>query len=165
MKRVIKTQSSTLFLKTALFLIAIIVLIGMIWFPQTEGRAAHLDLLGIYADPFIIYLYIASIPFFIAIHQAFKLLGYIEQDQVFSQISVIALRNIKNCVIVFIGFVTLAILYIFIMSKTTTDDGAGPIALGLVIIFASAVIAVAAAVFQKLLQKAVDIKSENDLTV
>jgi hypothetical protein len=158
-------SGSTLFLKTVLFLIAIIVLIGMIWFPQTEGRAAHLDLVGIYRDPFIIYLYIASIPFFVAINQAFKLLGYIEQDRVFSQVSVQTLRNIKYCVIAFIGFVALAVTYIFIMSKTTTDDGAGPITVGLVIIFASAIIATAAGVFQRLLQNAVDIKSENDLTV
>jgi hypothetical protein len=37
--------------------------------------------------------------------------------------------------------------------------------MGLFMIFVSAVIATAAAVFQKLLQNAVDIKSENDLTV
>ena len=36
---------------------------------------------------------------------------------------------------------------------------------GLVIIFASMVIAVFAAVLQRLLQEAIDIKSENDLTV
>jgi hypothetical protein len=35
----------------------------------------------------------------------------------------------------------------------------------MVIIFASIVIATAAAIFQRLLQNAVDMKSENDLTV
>jgi len=37
--------------------------------------------------------------------------------------------------------------------------------LGIIISFAVSVIATAAAVFQKLFQNAVDIKSENDLTV
>ncbi|MCB0127953.1 MAG: DUF2975 domain-containing protein, partial [Caldilineaceae bacterium] len=42
---------------------------------------------------------------------------------------------------------------------------AGVIGLGIFTTFASIVIATAAAVFQRLLQNAVDIKSENDLTV
>ena len=45
------------------------------------------------------------------------------------------------------------------------DDAPGIIVIGLVIIFASMVIAVFAAVLQRLLQEAIDIKSENDLTV
>ena len=45
------------------------------------------------------------------------------------------------------------------------DDAPGIILIGMVIIFAALVIAVFAAVLQKLLQEAIDIKSENDLTV
>ena len=45
------------------------------------------------------------------------------------------------------------------------DDAPGIILIGMVIIFASMVIAVFAAVLQRLLQEAIDIKSENDLTV
>ena len=45
------------------------------------------------------------------------------------------------------------------------DDAPGLIILGMVIIFASMVIAVFAAVLQRLLQEAINIKSENDLTV
>ena len=45
------------------------------------------------------------------------------------------------------------------------DDAPGIILIGLVLIFASMVIAVFAAVLQRLLQEAIDIKSENDLTV
>src|SRR6266496_4252219 len=53
------------------------------------------------------------------------------------------------------------------LCKTTVkgDDPAGPTALGIFTTFASIVIATAAALFQRLLQNAVDIKSENDLTV
>ena len=67
-------KGSTLFLKFVICLIAIVTLILLIWFPQLEGRAVNLDLISIYADPLIIYAYIGSIPFFVGLYQAFKLL-------------------------------------------------------------------------------------------
>jgi hypothetical protein len=60
-------RGSTVFLKVVILLIAIGVLAAMIRFPQTERRAANLDLTSIYTDPLIIYAYIASIPFFVAL--------------------------------------------------------------------------------------------------
>src|SRR3954447_26691974 len=98
-------RGSTLFLKLVILLIAIVALAAMIRFPQTEGRAANLDLISIYADPFIIYGYIASIPFFVALYQAFKLLGYVDNNQVFSQSAVKAVRNIKYCAITISGLI------------------------------------------------------------
>jgi len=156
-------KRSTLFLKVVVLLIAIVALAGMIRFPQTEGRAANLDLISIYADPFIIYGYIASFPFFIALYQVFKLLGYADNNQVFSQSAVKAVRNIKYCAIIISGFIVLGILYIRLFANG--DDPAGPTALGIFTTFASIVIATGAAVFERLLQNAVDIKLENDLTV
>ena len=70
-------KSSTVFLQVVIVLISIVALAIMIRFPQTEGRASNLDLFSIYADPFIVYMYLASIAFFVALYQAFKLLGYI----------------------------------------------------------------------------------------
>ncbi len=156
-------RGSTFFLKTVVFLIGIVALIGLIWFPQTEGRAANLDLIGIYSDPFIIYIYIASTPFFIGLHQAFKLLNLIDANKAFSQGAVNTLRNMKFASLSLIAFIALALLFIRFFANG--DDPAGPTALGILASFAAAVIATAAAVFQKLLQNAVDIKSENDLTV
>jgi hypothetical protein len=156
-------KGSTLFLKFVICLIAIGALTWLIWFPQLEGRAADLDLISIYMDPLIIYAYMGSIPFFVALYQAFKLLGYVEGNKVFSQSSVDAVRNIKYCALTFIGFIVLGILYI--RASVVDDDPAGVTALGLVTTFASIVIATAAAIFQRLLQNAVDLKSENDLTV
>ncbi|MBX3011620.1 MAG: DUF2975 domain-containing protein [Caldilineaceae bacterium] len=158
-------RGSTLFLKVVILLIAVGALAGLIWFPQTEGRATNLDLVSIYKDPFIIYIYIASISFFVALFQAIQLLGYVEKNQIFSQAAVKAIRNIKYCAIALAAFIAAAILYISAMAKATNDDPAGGVVIGFVIIFASAVIATAAAVFQKLLQNAIAIKSENDLTV
>jgi hypothetical protein len=156
-------RSSTLFLKGVIVLIAIGVLAGLLWFPQTEGRATNLDLISIYKDPFIIYIYIGSIPFFVGLYQAFKLLNYIDRNKAFSQGAVNTLKRIKFASLSLIGFIALALFYIRFFAHG--DDPAGPTALGIIVSFTVAVIATAAAVFQKLLQNAVDIKSENDLTV
>src|SRR3989344_5870215 len=88
-------KSSTIFLQVVIVLIGIVALAIMIRFPLTEGRATNLDLFSIYADPFIIYGYLASIAFFVALYQALKLLGYIRQNKVFSLESVRSLRTIK----------------------------------------------------------------------
>ncbi|MCB0127854.1 MAG: DUF2975 domain-containing protein [Caldilineaceae bacterium] len=156
-------KGSTLFLKFVICLIAIGALVWLIWFPQLEGRATNLDLISIYKDPLIIYTYLGSIPFFVGLYQALKLLGYVDDNQVFSQASVNAMRTIKFCALAFSGFIVLGIL--FIRFTVVNDDPAGVIGLGIFTTFASIVIATAAAVFQRLLQNAVDLKSENDLTV
>lgn len=156
-------HSSTLFLKIVILLIATSVLAGLAWFPQTEGRAANLDLISIYTDPFIVYIYLGSIPFFVGLYQAFKLLNLIDANRAFSQDAVNTLKKMKVASLSLIGFITLALLYIRFMAHG--DDPAGPTALGILVSFAVAIIATAAAIFQKLLQNAVDIKSENDLTV
>ena len=150
-------------MKIVIFLITIGVLVGLIRFPQTEGRAAHLDLLSIYADPLIIYGYIASIPFFVGLYQAFRLLNFIDENNAFSQGAVNTLKNMKYASLSFICFIVLGVF--FIRFFVHGDDPAGPTGLGIFLIFASSVIATAAGVFQKLLQNAVDMKSENDLTV
>jgi hypothetical protein len=157
-------RSSTIFLQVVIVLIGIGALALMLWEPHIEGRNAHATLFQIYFnDPFLAYAYIASIAFFITLHQAFKLLGYVGRNEVFSQRSVKALRTIKYCAISLVGFIVAPEAYLLIARPG--DDIAGGVAIGLFLIFVSTVIATAAAVFERLLQNAVDIKSENDLTV
>ena len=104
------------------------------------------------------------VPFFVGIYQAFKMLGYARRDEVFSPRAVLALRTIKYCAIAVAIFIVGAEVYIFIFVRGT-DDVAGGVMMGAFIILVSAIIATAAAVFERILQNAVDIKSENDLTV
>jgi hypothetical protein len=156
-------KGSTLFLKFVICLIAIGALIWLIWFPQLEGRANNLDLISIYKDPLIIYGFLASIPFFVALYHGFKLLSFVDQNKVFSQSAVKAVRNIKYCAITLSGSIVLGILYIRLFANG--EDSAGVTAVGIFTTFASIVIATAAAVFERVLQNAVDIKLENDLTV
>ncbi|HEX7017574.1 MAG TPA: DUF2975 domain-containing protein [Patescibacteria group bacterium] len=157
------TRSSTLFLRLVIVLIAVATGVGMLWFPQTEGRAAHLDLISIYSDPLIIFVYIGSIPFFVGLYQAFKLLHLIDANKAFSQAAVNTLKTMKLAAVSLIGFIALAVLYLRFFIQG--EDTAGPIALAIYMALAFSVIATAASIFQKLFQNAVDIKSENDLTV
>ena len=156
--------------RTTIFLQAVIVLIGigalafLLWEPHIEGRNAHSTLFQIYFnDPFLAYAYTASIAFFLALYQAFKLLGYIGQNKVFSLNSVRALRIIKYCAISLVGFIVAAEAYLFIARPG--DDIAGGVFMGLLIIFGSGMVAIVTKMFERILQNAVDIKSENDLTV
>lgn len=105
----------------------------------------------------------SAIPFYFALYQAFKLLRYIDKNKAFSDLSVKALKNIKYCAITIsiLHVLVLPLFYIF----AEVDDAPGVIFVGLVVPFASMVISVFAAVLQKLLKEAIDIKSENDLTV
>jgi Kef-type K+ transport system membrane component KefB len=155
---------STTFLQGVILLIGMVVLAALIRFPLTEGRAANLDLLSIYADPFILYGYAVSIAFFVALYKAFKLLGYIGQNKVFSSNSVGALRSIKYCSIALSVLIVMAGIYIRI-AHSKEDDPAGFIAICIVTTFAAIVVATAAAIFEKILQNAIDMKSENDLTI
>lgn len=155
---------SIIFLQAAVVLIGIVALAILIRFPLTEGRAANLDLFSIYADPFILYGYVASIAFFVALYKAFRLLGYIGQNKVFSSNAVGALKSIKYCAIILSILIVIAGLYIKI-SHNKEDDPAGFLAMCIVTTFVCIVVATAAAIFEKILQNAIDMKSENDLTI
>lgn len=113
--------------------------------------------------PIFVGLYIPAIPFFFALYQAFKLLGYIDQNKVFTEISVKALQKIKYCAFAISAMFAVGMPYIFYIAER--DDAPGLAALGFIIVGASFVITTAAAVFQSVLQNAVDLQSENNLTV
>jgi len=156
-------KSSTTFLQVVIVLIGIGALALLLWEPHIEGRNVHATLFQIYfKDPFLAYAYIASIPFFVALYQAVKVLGYAGHNRVFSPSAVKALGTIKSCAIAIIGFVALGEVFIMLGDS---DDRAGGVFMGILITFGSIVIATAAAIFERILQNAVDIKSENDLTV
>jgi len=157
-------KTSTIFLQAVIVLIGVVALIMLIQMPRLEGRAANLDLLTIYADPFILYGYATSIAFFVALYKAFRLLGFIGQNKVFSPESVGALKSIKYCAIMFAALIVVAGLYIMI-SHPKDDDPAGFFAICIITTFGSIVVATAAAIFEKILQNAIDMKSENDLTI
>ncbi|MCB0167874.1 MAG: DUF2975 domain-containing protein [Anaerolineae bacterium] len=159
-------RSSTIFLQTVIVLIGIGALALLLWEPHIEGRNAHATLFEIYfKDPFLALVYAGSIPFFIALYQAFKVLGYVGQNKVFSPEVVKALRTIKYCALAIIGFVVVEEIFIILMNNRDSDNPGAPVFMGVLIIFPSIVVATATAMVEQILQNAVEIKSENDLTV
>ena len=144
------------FLQVIVVLIGIGMLAALIRFPLTEGRAVSLDLISIYSDPFILYGYAASIPFFIALFQVFKLLGHIAQGNIFSLSAVKALRAIKYCAIIVATSIVMAVVYIR-FTHHINDDPAGFIALGILTTFISLVVAALATIFGKRIQRATHI--------
>lgn len=148
-------QGSTLFLKMAVIFIGIPVLaLCIFWLPGFVNYLPYPILIGVYAT---------AVSFFFALYQALKLLSYIDKNKAFSDLSVKALKNIKYCAITISSLY--AVLIPFLFPIADADDAPGLIAFPLIIVFASMVIAVFAAVLQRLLQEAINIKTENDLTV
>src|SRR6266850_6606598 len=131
-------RSSTIFLQVVIVALGIGALALLLWEPHVEGVNAHATFFEVYLDPFIALVYMGSIPFFVALYQAFKVLGYAGQNNIFSQAAVKALRTIKYCAIAIIGFV--AVGEIFIMLGKS-DDRAGGVFMGILITFGSIVIA------------------------
>ena len=158
-------RGSTIFLQIVILLLGAGVLAFLLWEPHLEGRNVNATLFEIYfKDPFLAYIYLAFVPFFVGLYQGFKILGYARRDEIFLQHSVRALRTIKYCALTTAIFILGAEAYLFIFIRGK-DDIAGEVMMGVFVILVSAVIATAAAVFERILQNAVDIKSENDLTV
>ncbi|MEJ9231926.1 DUF2975 domain-containing protein [Peribacillus butanolivorans] len=157
-------QVTTLFLKLAVIFIGIPVLALCIFLvPHMANFAAKLypNIAPMKYLVFIV-MYGAAVPFYFALYQAFNLLRYIDENTAFSELSVKALMNIKCCAITISGLYVLGSPLLHFIAKKVDP----PIVLmGLIIIFASLVIAVFAAILQRLLQEAINIKSENDLTV
>ena len=158
-------QVSTIFLKLAVILMGFPVLALCIFLVPELGDIAA-KLLPEFA--FIKYLvsivfYGSAIPFYFALYQAFNLLRFIDKSKAFSELSVMALKKIKYCAITISSLHVLVLPLFYLFAEV--DDAPGVVFVGLLVPFASMVIAVFAAVLQKLLQEAIDIKSENDLTI
>lgn len=156
-------RGTTLFLKLAVLFIGLpiiaLCIFGLIWLISNPANPDYEQVLY----PIIIGMYISTIPFFIALYQAFKLLSYIDKNQAFSDLSVKALKKIKFCTLIISGLYVVILPFVFGLAQI--DDAPGLVLVGMGPILASLVIAVFAAVLQRLLQDAIEIKKENDLIV
>ena len=156
---------STLFLQVIIALLGIGALAFLLWEPHLEGRNANATVFEVYfKDPFLAYAYVASISFFVGLYQAIKVLGYAGQNRIFSQEAVKALRTIKYCALAMIAFVAVSVIFMP-LGAPNDDDGPQGVVMRIVITFGSIVVATMAAMFERILKNAVDMKSENDLTV
>lgn len=152
-------KGSTLFLKLVIIVmgLAVFSIAGIALPYEMISNGINNDLL------FFVLLYLTCIPFYIALYQGMKLLGYINNNTAFSVNSVRALDKIKYCAMV------MTVLYIaclpWIFRAAQEEDAPGMILMWLAFSGAPLVIAVFAALLQILLENVLDIKLENDLTV
>lgn len=156
-------RGTTIFLKLAVLLIGVPILalciFGIPWLANNPVNPNYAGALY----PIVIIMYVSVIPFIVALYQAFRLLSYIDKNEAFSLMSVKSLKTIKYCAIVISSLYVVMLPFVYVVAEK--DDAPGLILMGMVPIFASLVIAVFSAVLQRLLQEAIDIKSENDLVV
>ena len=145
-------RSSAFFLQTATVLFGLAVLGFLLWEPHVEGRNAHATLFEIYfKDAFLACAYIASIPFFVALYQVFRLFGDAGRSELFSLRSLSALRTIRTCAIMLLGSIAVAEAFLFIMVRGQ-DDIAGGVAMGILFALVFAAMAAAAVLFERRLQ-------------
>ncbi|MGP6140435.1 DUF2975 domain-containing protein [Jeotgalibaca sp. A127] len=159
---------ATLFLKIALLVLTIPVLAVMVFvLPQfiseaiqhlSEGPVIASAVLGLTG-----LVYLSTLPFFGALFQANKLLKYINGETAFSTLSVQALRKIKWFAFSICGLYTLALPFFYILAEW--DDAPGVILVGLVFVGSALVVAVFANMLELLLEEAIRMKNEIDLTV
>ena len=151
-------KSSTILLRVVIYLMGLavaglcVILLGV----SISGNA------GMFL-PLTLGMLSAAVPFFFGLYQGVLLLSYIDKNSAFSELSVKAIKKIKYSAGVI--SVLYALMMPYIIYVADKDDAPGAVIIGLVFIFAPFVIAVFAAVLERLLQNAIDIKSENDLTV
>ena len=159
-------RSEVVFLQTVLVLIGVAAMALLLWQPQVEGVNKNKTNFEIYfQDPFLALAYTGSVPFFVALYQAIRALGHVGRNQVFSPEVVASLRIIRYCALVVIGFVFVEEIVILFMTDRDGDNPGAPIFLGMLIVFPAVVVVAVAGMMERILQKAVDMKSESELTV
>lgn len=156
---------STLFLKMVLLLMGAIALAFCVFsFPHVWGGAPReWPEITHVLYPGLIGIYATIIPFVCALYQAFNLLRLIDADDAFSERSIGALRIIAYCAIAMSLLYAIALPLIFTVAEL--DDAPGLILMGLAFAAAPLTVATFAAVLRTLVRSAIDLKTENDLTI
>ena len=156
---------STNFLRFAIFLISLgVVALCIFALPSMwKGGSKEFPMASQAIFLIMIGLYVTAVCFFFAVWQTLKLLSYIDQNKAFSALSVKRLQNIKYCAIIvaviYVGFVPL------LFPIADADDAPGLLIVGAAIACVPITLAVFTAILERLLQNAIKIKAENDLTV
>jgi hypothetical protein len=154
-------KRETLFLRIVVFLIGIPIIALCVMLTRV-GMGVQPDRAYL-IYPVLAIVFATVIPFFAALYQTLKLLGYIDKNKAFSDLSIKAIKFIKYCAITITILYVIGMIPLYIWAEV--DDAPGIILFGLISGFASFVIAAFAAVLQKLLKNAIDIKNDNDLTI
>lgn len=157
---------STILLKAVIILLGIASLAFCIFLvPNFANQASEIvPAVAFLKYPFLICMYAVMGVFFYALFNGMRLIGYAEKDNVFSELSITALKRMKRS-----GFIMTGLLYfagmpaIYLVAEV--DDAPGLIFVGFAIASIPLIVATFVAILQKHLREAVDMKSENVFTV
>lgn len=151
----------TIFLQGVIVLVGLGVLAFLLWEPHLEGRNVGATVFEIYfKDPFLAYIYIASIPFFVALSRIFKFLENVRNGNIFSEASVKAVQMVHKCALITAAAVAGALVYLFIASQSNQEDAAGVIMLGIIEIIFFLVMASVAKVWEHVLQNGIELSGK-----
>lgn len=133
-------------------LLGIAVVAALLVEPHFEGRNANASTFEIYfKDPFLAYVYVGSIPFFVALVRAFGLFGSVRRNGTFSQSTVDALRVIQRCAYVILAFLVGAVAIILMFGDG--EDRPGGIFMSLLVGVATTIVALTAAALARNLRR------------
>ncbi len=108
-------------------------------------------------------LYITTIPYYLGLFNAWRLLTLIDTGKAFTLRAVTTLRTVARCAAVISVLYAVSLPFFYIWADN--DDAPGLVVIGIVLTGVPMVVAVCIAVLQRLLYEAIMIKNENDLTV
>lgn len=152
----------------AIFLQVLVVIIGLgagallLWEPRIEGRNVHATLSETYfGDPFLAFVYLGSIPFFVALYQVFKLIGYVGKNNSYSRKTIKSLRVVRCCALTIIGFVVAGEIYILL--NHGDDDPAGGLFVGSLIALGAGVVALVSTFLERFFQKELEFDESEPL--
>ena len=158
-------RRETMILKIAVVMLGIpVAALSVLLLPWIARDAAQSSIRMAYVIyGILILMYISVVPFFAALYQGFRLLGYIDSNKAFSELSLKSIQKIRSCA------AAISIIYLFAMPLfyivAEIDDAPGVILVGMIFVFAPLSVAVFAAILKKLLKNAIDLKNDNELTI
>lgn len=163
LSRCVMKRGIVTFLKFAVIVIGVVILLlCLFWVPTLADRAvAMYPEFRFLRTPVILSIFVTGVPFYLALYQTFILLNHIENKNAFSDMSVSALKQIKHYAMAEV------ILYLLGLVALALEKALHPgiAIMGGAIVFAALTVSLFAALLQELLRNALEIKTENDLTV
>lgn len=161
-------QKSTLLLKAAVILMGIPVMVSAVILLLQIGVTAFSEAmngatLGYIVLGILAIIYLSMIPYYASLVQAYKLLTYIDHQEAFSDLSVASLKKIKQFAFVISGLYIVMLPLVAVIAQW--DDAPGLMIVGVLPAFTAFIIAIFAAVLERLLTEAIEMKKENELTI
>ena len=158
-----KIESLWLKLSLVLFSVPVFALCWFVVIPLSREIVEYVVILAPFRWGIVGVLYAAALAFLDALVQAFRLLRLIDQQIAFSVASHQRIRHIRRDALAIAGCFSLLLPVVYFVADL--DDAPGLIVVGLSFVFLALVVAAFARILEKLLDQAISLKADVDLTV